>query len=98
MRPYNWVQWTGFVLVWVGLALVYAKIAAELGVTWLSPLRHSLLVFLPWIVGGLLVNSRREPVDEATAEVFASRRRVFLLLTLGGSVLVALALTLLKGA
>jgi len=98
-RPYNWVQWTGIVLLWLSLALLLASIAADLGVAWLAPFRHADRVFfLPWLIGILLVSSRREPIDEATAETLARHRRLALLFMLAGSVLVAITLYLLKGA
>jgi len=97
-RPYNWVQWTGEALIWLSLVLLLAQIAADLGVIRLDGRRLAPLVLLPLLIGNLLVSSRREPIDEATAEVLASRRRLQLLLIVVGSVLVAITLHLLKGA
>ncbi len=96
-RPFNWVQWTGVGLIGLGLALVLAMLAGQLGVSWLRPLRHA-PVFIPALIGSLLINSRREPVDEATAEALVRQRKLVLTVSLSGAVLLAIILTLLKGA
>jgi hypothetical protein len=98
MRPFNWVQWTGVGLIGLGLALVLAMLAGQLGVSWLRPLRHA-PVFIPALIGSLLINSRREPVVDPAPELAAARRKSLLITAIVCAVILgAAALISLKGA
>jgi hypothetical protein len=73
-RPFNWVQWTGVALIVVGVALDLAFLAGEAG--WLPKWRAvPSVAFTPLIFGVLLMNSRREPVQDLAPELAPARRR-----------------------
>ncbi len=81
LRPFNWVQWTGFALAMVGLAINLVYFAGRLG--WIAPLLDSTSpAFLLLIVGAVLINSRREPSTLEDSEQLRKNRKV-LFITLG---------------
>jgi hypothetical protein len=98
LRPYNWVQWTGIALGVVGLALVLADVAGELG--WINPWfdgNPPLVLLL--ILGVVLINSRRAPATDVTPEQRAANRRMlFITLAISALVLGAAAIIDLTGA
>ncbi|MCW3796283.1 hypothetical protein OMW55_00465 [Sphingomonas sp. BN140010] len=98
LRPFNRVQWTGVALIVLSLLLVAAMLAGEFGLTSFRSLRHA-PVFIPALIGSLLVNSRREPVVDPAPELAAARRK-WLLITVAvcGVILGAAAVLSLKGA
>ena len=82
LRPFNWVQWIGFVLVMIGLAINLLYFAGRFG--WIPPLLESTspaLVLL--IVGVVLINSRRQPGTDLAPELASARKRWLIIIIIG---------------
>ena len=98
LRPFNRVQWTGVALIVLGVVLSLAMLAGAFGVPWLGSLRHA-PVFLPALIGSLLINSRREPAADPAPELAAARRKWTLItVAVCGAILGVAAVLSLKGA
>jgi len=80
LRPYNWVQWTGIGLIVVGLAIDALYFAGRLG--WLSKSNAPLLALPPILIGGVLVNSRREQIADPAPELAPARKRWLIIVTI----------------
>jgi hypothetical protein len=73
-RPFNWVQWTGVALLMVSVGLNLAFLAGQAG--WLPKWNFTpTLATAPMIFGVVLMNSRREPVQDPAPELAPARRR-----------------------
>ena len=78
LRPFNWVQWTGFALAMAGLAIYLVYFAGRLG--WMTPLLDgTTLALVLTIAGVVLINSRRQPGTLVGSEQLARNRRVLLI-------------------
>ncbi len=87
LRPYNWVQWTGFALGLVGMAIALAYLAGRAG--WIrNPMDSPTLAFPFLMFGSVLINSRRQP---GSGEVRSTSRRTLIAITVA---LVAFAVAL----
>ena len=65
LRPYNWVQWTGFALGCVGMAIAFAYLAGRAG--WIGQPFESPVPSIGFLMLGIvLINSRRQPGSGAT--------------------------------
>ena len=78
LKPFNWVQWTGVAIGFVGIMLITLDVLGRIGWTprWIddpSPASFMLLV-----VGMTLVNSRREPGTIINAEQRGRNKRVLI--------------------
>jgi hypothetical protein len=78
-RPFNWVQWTGVAVGFVGLVLTTMQVAGQLGwiPQWVDD--PSPAFFMLLVIGMTLVNSRREPSGLAGSEQLAKNRRLLLI-------------------
>lgn len=80
LRPFNWVQWTGFAIGCLGLVLTALQVAGQLG--WIPQwLDGSPPLFPLLLIGVVLVNSRREPGVQVGSEQLAKNRRILLIAT-----------------
>lgn len=78
LRPYNWVQWTGFALGIVGMGLFLVHIAGKIG--WIAPpIGYSAAGLIPLLLGSALINSRRAPSTLVTAEQQARNTRTLVI-------------------
>ena len=77
LRPFNWVQWTGVAFEALGLGLMLAHLAGQIG--WIAPFFGSSFGFAAMIIGLALINSRREPGTQIGSEQLARNRRVLLI-------------------
>ena len=73
LRPYNKVQWTGVGLILVGIGIDVAYLAGQLG--FLSKGAAPMIALPPIMIGGMLVNSRREQITDPAPELAPARRR-----------------------
>lgn len=75
LRPFNWVQWIGVVLVVVGLAAYAYSAGAAFG--WVPKIRFQpMMAGLPLLLIGIsLVNSRRQGETDIAPELAADRKR-----------------------
>lgn len=80
LRPYNWVQWTGVGLIVVGLAIDALYFAGRLG--WLSKSDAPLFALPPILIGGVLVNSRREEIADPAPKLAPARNRWLIIVTI----------------
>ena len=80
LRPFNWVQWTGVVLVAVGGVAFLLHFAGLFG--WIQPvIRNGVAAYVPMILGAALINSRREPGTMVGSEQLARNRRMLVITT-----------------
>ena len=79
LRPYNWVQWTGFAIMVAGLLLAFAYFLGKLGLVPQWPGDSSPLPFAAILLGTVLVNSRRAEPTELTPEEQARGRRTLVI-------------------
>jgi hypothetical protein len=80
LRPFTWVQWLGFALGLVGLALSLAYLVGDLG--WIEPVTDSAAPSLAlMLAGAALINSRRGPASLVGPEQ-RRRHRNILIVTL----------------
>ena len=96
MRPYNWVQWSGFALALVGTAIFLAYLAGRAG--WIrNPLESPTPGVGFLVIGSILINSRREP---ASGPIRTTSRRtlVVIALALAAFAIALAALLYFKGA
>jgi hypothetical protein len=86
LRPYNAVQWAGFVLGVVGIALVAAYFAGRAG--WIPHWIDSPIYgLMPCVLGSVLVNSRRgPPVPMDEAQRARDRRTLFITLGISAAI------------
>jgi hypothetical protein len=74
MRPYNWVQWSGFGLALVGVAVFLAYLAGRAG--WIrNPLDSPTPGAGFLLIGSVLINSRRQP---GSGELRSTSRRTLI--------------------
>jgi len=74
VRPYNWVQWTGVVLVFAAVVLNVIFVGGSIG-WWPKVLSSpSIAISLP-LFGVALINSRRQPSTDPAPELAAARRK-----------------------
>ncbi len=93
LRPFNWVQWTGTVLMAIGLGLDFLYFAGRLG--WLAaPVNTPMYALPPLFLGVSLVNSRREEIVDPAPELAAARRRWMLITILLCVVIFGVALAI----
>ena len=99
LRPFNRVQWSGVAFAVAGLAVILTNVAGRLG--WIAPLLDSSLpALLLYLVGIVLINSRREPANDVTPQQHAANRRL-LIVTVGLCAIIlgaATIVTLFTGA
>ena len=78
MRPFNWVQWTGFAFALIGAAIALYGLAAEAG--WVPQLLDNVMPATSLVlIGVVLVNSRREPSTLEGSEQLGRNRKVLLI-------------------
>ena len=98
MRPYNWVQWSGVVLLTVGLAANIVYLAGAFG--WIAPLLEDTSpANILLLVGIGLIHSRRGPETPVEAEQHRKNRKVLLItITLCAIIIGAATIIELTGA
>lgn len=89
MRPYNIVQWAGFILAMIGIGGILAYFAGRAGLIpkWIdSPVPFTSLCF----IGTVLVNSRRQPIDEADLPALRAKQKRVTIIALAVAVIAAI--------
>ncbi|WP_308517876.1 hypothetical protein [Sphingomonas flavescens] len=81
LRPYNWVQWTGLVIVVVGGIYSLASLLGQAGLIPLHLKSTQPFASLP-LLGILLIHSRRAPGTPAGTEQLRKNRQVLLITVL----------------
>jgi hydrogenase-4 membrane subunit HyfE len=97
LRPFNKVQWAGAAFVTLGIAVMLATIAGNLG--WISGSRDWLPVGTSFCaLGTILINTRRKTLTPEQTE--AQRRRGMIAVAIAFAVcaIVAMAIIYFKGA
>ena len=78
MRPYNWVQWSGFAMGCVGMAIALAYLAGRAG--WIRDPLESPMPGVGFVmIGSILINSRRQP---GSGDVRSTSRRTLIAISL----------------
>src|SRR5690349_10195850 len=90
LRPYNWVQWIGVVMIATGALYAFAFLLAAADVIPIHFKSAMPFALLP-LIGQTFVNSRREPGTPAGEEQLRRNRKVLLITVLVCAVILGIA-------
>jgi peptidoglycan/LPS O-acetylase OafA/YrhL len=78
LRPFNWVQWTGFGLGVLGAAICVYYLLGKSG--WVPPIDSPMPGAILPLLGVSLINSRRRRAPDPAPELAAARKRWMLVI------------------